>query len=359
MINWIDSLVVINGKGEEIKVSKSDLSDFVGMEGTTGIILKATLRLTNLKKRSITILKSENLRDIFETNKKLRLNKDICSIDLLNKEISSALGFENKYHLFVEYDNETGVFKKESYNNFYKLKNKAYSKIASEGYYLMESAKVFSESLEDIIFYLEEKKIPYFAYLASGVIFMCFKPTEQLKRYEALKFAKKLRGIISYGMGIGLTGKEFVEIGEKDLIRRIKNRHDPQNKLNINKIFDAKSIAKQIIEEKFEEKIEKEQVKEENAEEIKEEIEEKLIEEKAAGEIREEKPKEVEQEAQEIIDEVTEKQIEEKKEIERAFEGTGISDTQSEEENDIEEKSQEELKMNDNESKENKDNYIG
>jgi len=43
MINWIESLEVINGKGEHIKVAKSDFSDFVGMEGITGLIIKANL----------------------------------------------------------------------------------------------------------------------------------------------------------------------------------------------------------------------------------------------------------------------------------------------------------------------------
>jgi len=39
MMNWVESLEVINGKGELIKVPKSDLSEFIGMEGITGIIL--------------------------------------------------------------------------------------------------------------------------------------------------------------------------------------------------------------------------------------------------------------------------------------------------------------------------------
>lgn len=93
-MSWVESLEIIDGKGEQIKASKSDISDFVGMEGTTGIIIQATLRLTAKRKRTLTILKSDNLDFIINANKKLRLEHDISSIDFFNKQISSLLGFE-------------------------------------------------------------------------------------------------------------------------------------------------------------------------------------------------------------------------------------------------------------------------
>lgn len=240
MINWIDCLEVINGKGEEVKISKSDLSDFVGMEGTTGAIIKATLRVTNKKPRSITILKTQTLSDVFTANRKLRLKQDISSIDLLSKEMSLMLGLENKYHIFVETENEEGTFKDDSYLQFIKLKNKAYKKAASGGFIYMSNVKFLIDSLQDFLLYLEDKKIPYFSHLASGVVYPIFRSEQIEKMSEALKFAKRLRGRIAYNFGIGLTKKDSLEPGEIDLIKRIKNRYDSNWKLNKDKFIDYK-----------------------------------------------------------------------------------------------------------------------
>jgi FAD/FMN-containing dehydrogenase len=256
MISWIDSLEAINGKGDLIKVSKSDLSDFVGMEGTTGMITQAVLRLTNKKQKSITILKANTLQDVFIANKKLRLKQDVVSIDLVNKEISSLLGLENKYHLFIESENLEGTFKGENYEKFHKLKNSAYKKAANEGYYYMGNVKLLIDSLQDFLIYLDEKKILYFAHLASGTVFPLFRPEEIGKMEETLRFAKKLRAKIAYNFGIGLTKKDALEIGEIELIKRVKNRQDPQWKMNRDKLIDHRLMNSEI-KNKNEELLEK------------------------------------------------------------------------------------------------------
>jgi hypothetical protein len=244
VISWIDSLEVINGRGEQIHISKSDLSDFVGMEGTTGLIIRAVLRLTSKKNRSITILKINNLQDVFIANKKLRLKQDISAIDLLSPEISSLLGLEKKYHIFAEHDNPDGTFKEESYTKFIRLRNKFYKKAAMEGWHYMANAKFLIDSLQDFLIFLEEKNIPFLSNMASGTVFPLFKQIEMEKLQDALRFAKKLRAKIAYNFGIGLTKKDSLENGEIELIRRAKNRQDPEWKFNRDKLIDYKLIEK-------------------------------------------------------------------------------------------------------------------
>jgi FAD/FMN-containing dehydrogenase len=118
MINWVESLEIINGLGELKKISKSDIPEIVGMEGTTGIIVRAILRLTTQKERSISILKSPSLNEILKANKRLRLNQEVVSVDLIDRDISELLGLERKYHLIVEYESEAGLFKKAAYTKF-------------------------------------------------------------------------------------------------------------------------------------------------------------------------------------------------------------------------------------------------
>jgi FAD/FMN-containing dehydrogenase len=290
MINWLDSLEIINGLGEQIKVSKSDLGDFAGMEGTTGIIIKANLRLTNKKTHSLTILKSDSIDFILDANKKLRLESDSSGIDILSRQISNILGLENKYHIFVEYESEKGLFKKADYEKFMKLRDDAYPAIAKEGFYLLESIKVYADSLEDFLIYLEENNIPYFGHLATGVFYPCFHPSQKEKQFKTLKFAKKLKSSISYNFGFGLKNKEFVLPSDRELIKRIKFRHDAQNKFNLNKLISKPIEAKiELIEEERQEES-KEEEEEKQPEEIIDEIVEEQIEE-----AKEEKQEEAQQ----------------------------------------------------------------
>jgi FAD/FMN-containing dehydrogenase len=251
-MNWVESLDVINGKGEEMKIAHSDLSDFVGLEGTTGIIIQATLRLTNKKPKSLTILRANTLQDVFIANRKLRLKQDIVSIDLINPIISHLLGLEKKYHIFAEMDSLEGTFKNNDYEKFIKIKNKAYKKTATEGFVYMTNAKFLIDSLQDYLLYLEEKNIPYFAHLASGVVFPLFKSEETQKMEEATKFAKKLRGKLAYNFGVGLTKKDSLEFGEIELIKRAKKRHDPNCRLNKDKLIDCSILNKIEIEKNLE-----------------------------------------------------------------------------------------------------------
>jgi FAD/FMN-containing dehydrogenase len=239
ILSWTDSLEIIDGKGEQIKVAKSDLSDFIGMEGTTGIIIQASLRLTNKKQRSMTILKANTLQDAFIAGRKLKLKQDVCSIDLINPDIASTLGMEKKHYLFIELESNEGSFKGENYEKFIKQKNKAYKKAATElGCIYLSNIKFLVDSLQDFMIYLEENKIPYFSHMASGVVFPIFRHNQIDLMNETAKLAGKLKGKIAYNFGIGLTKKDSLEIGEKEIFRRVKNRNDPNWRFSRNKLVD-------------------------------------------------------------------------------------------------------------------------
>jgi hypothetical protein len=193
---------------------------------------------------------------------------------------------ENKYHLFIEYEGTAGFFKGEEYDRLIKIKNKAYFKLAEQGYYLLESIKIFSESMEDFIIFLEKNKSPYFSHLATGVFYILFMKGEEKQR-EVLDFAKRLKSVISYNTGYGMKNKEYVP--DKEIMRRVKLRHDPNSKFSKNKLIDFKIKKEDLF--KFNDK-------KENQIEL--------------GEPEKAKENKAENEAQEIIDNITEEQIREK-----------------------------------------------
>jgi len=239
MRNWVDSLEIVNGKGEIMNISKSESEDFIGFEGTTGIIVRAKLRLTSKKIRTLSIFKSDSIEDLLMLNKHLKLDQDISMLELFSKTTSKLLGLEEKYHLFAEFDGGKGKMKNEEYWKFIKLKEKAYLHIASNGNFLLEDPRIFSDNLLDFFVVLEENNIPYFCNSSSGIVFCCFKPNNQEKKKNILNLVKKLRGKVSDSLGFGITKKEFLEKSEIDIIKRVKARHDPFWKFNKNKLIDS------------------------------------------------------------------------------------------------------------------------
>jgi len=239
MRNWVDSLEIVNGKGEITNISKSDSGDFIGFEGTTGIIARAKLRLTRKKVRTLSIFKSDSIEDLLMLNKHLKLDQDISMLELFSKKTSKLLGLEEKYHLFAEFESSKGKMKNEEYQKFMKLKEKAYFNIASSGNILIEDPRIFIENLLDFFVVLEENNIPYFCNSSSGIVYCFFKKSEDDKKRNILMLVKKLRGKVSDNLGFGITKKEFLEKSEIDIIKRVKARHDPFWKFNKNKLVDS------------------------------------------------------------------------------------------------------------------------
>jgi len=298
MRNWVDSLEIVNGKGEIMHISKSDSGDFIGFEGTTGIIARAKLRLTNKKTRTLSIFKSDSIEDLLMLNRHLKLDQDISMLELFSKTTSKLLGFEEKYHLFAEFESSKGKMKNEEYWKFMKLKEKAYFYSALNGNFLLEDPRIFGDNLLDFFVVLEENNIPYFCNSSSGIVFCCFKPNDQEKKKNILNLVKKLRGKVSDSLGFGITKKEFLEKSEIDIIRRVKARHDPFWKFNRNKLIDSSFMN---VREAFGI----------NAENVGE------LEEKNKNEGKIEEDKSEQKKEQERIDDKPEKEKLEKKKIEK------------------------------------------
>ena len=282
--NWIDSLEVIDGKGELLNISKSDASDFVGMEGTNGIIVRAKLRLTTKKQRTISILRTDSVEQIIELGKKLKLDHEVSMFKLIGKKLSRLLGLQSKYHIFIEYESSKGTMREEKYEEFSRLLNKCYPCLASNDYPMLEDPRFFMDKIKDFFFYLEERDIPYFCNLGSGVVYCAFQDKEKEKKENTLEFVKRIRGRVSDSLGIGLTKKQFLDRTEIEIIKRIKARHDPQNKFNRNKLID---YTPEKTKEPVQEPSQNEEIQETKTPE---QIMEEFIEEQKIDEILSAKP---------------------------------------------------------------------
>src|SRR4030042_2386019 len=59
MKDWVEEIEFVDGRGEIRKIGKSEIVDVCGMEGITGIIISAVLKIFPKIKRSISIFQSE------------------------------------------------------------------------------------------------------------------------------------------------------------------------------------------------------------------------------------------------------------------------------------------------------------
>lgn len=237
MRDWIKEIEFVDGGGELVKTSKTDLTDVCGMEGITGIIVKVKLKVASKIKRSISVFQTNSLNEILSIARRLKSESDAVMLELFSRQVSKLLGLSEKYHLIVEFDSDRGKIKGREYKKIVKLKEKVYYVLSDEQYYNIENYKFFFDKLKEFILYLESKQIPYFGYLGSGVVYSFFKDGEETRKKEMIGLIKKIGGKIGEG-GIGIKRKDFLDDFEKKIIQRIKLRYDPFRKLNKGKIID-------------------------------------------------------------------------------------------------------------------------
>ncbi|MBI2630349.1 FAD-binding oxidoreductase [Candidatus Pacearchaeota archaeon] len=246
---WIIELEAVNGKGEVLKIKKSDLEDFSGMEGITGVIVSAKLKLEPKIKRTTSMFSIETLDSVAETAKKYKDNKEVSEIEILDKTTSSLLGLEEKYHLIVEFENEEGELKGKDYDYIMNLRDRAYPALANIGFSHIEDPEISFQKFKEFAEFLESERIPFFGHLGVGIIHPVFMQNQKNKIQRMFEVVKRFKGQITGEHGVGIIKKEFLDSINKKIIERIKNRHDPLCKMNCNKVINCGKKTEEKIEE--------------------------------------------------------------------------------------------------------------
>lgn len=238
--NWVEELEVIDGTRKVWKIKKKDIMNFVGKQGTTGIITKAKLKLTEpLKESTVSFLKLLNMNDVIEKIKELKIHSTLISLEYLNKKTAELLKLEPKDHLIAEFESGQGEIKdKEEIDKIFKLREEAYPAIAKEGYMTIEDPKIEDlENLSKLLNWLNFNDIPAFGHIGEGVLHPNFKEDQAEKIKEMFKKVKEYGGKITGEHGIGLTKKEFAPEKYKEIIKKLKQKYDPENHLNRGKLI--------------------------------------------------------------------------------------------------------------------------
>lgn len=235
---WINWLEIVNSRGETEKKAQTELSDYSGMEGITGVISKASLRLANKPlQHSADIISGEYIDKITDIVRELKRNPNVSMIEFLDKRVSEMIGLPFKYHLVVEFESEEGRLKGNEMTKLLETRDKVYPILAEKGYTRIEDPKILLDRFPKLFNYLESYEIPVFGHLSVGILHPCFSEKQEKLIPEIMQLTKRLSGQISGEHGIGLIKREFVEVNDKKLLTVIKKRIDPTNKFNSGKII--------------------------------------------------------------------------------------------------------------------------
>lgn len=236
--NWIEWIDIVDAKGRIQRKLKSEISDYIGLEGISGVIIRACLKITETKDRTASLISFDSFFSLIEKVKELKRNPDVSMIEFCDKTISQLIDFPNGYNLLVEFESLEGEYSGEEYFKLLAKRDMAYPLVAKLGYSHIEDPKLFLDKIYELMGWLENNKIPVFGHISVGILHPCFSKDQLKKIPDMMKIVKRLSGQISGEHGIGLLKKQFIEPQDKKLIYILKKRLDPENKFNPGKVVD-------------------------------------------------------------------------------------------------------------------------
>jgi glycolate oxidase len=235
--NWVKWIEIVDGEGNLHRKGATELSDYAGMEGITGVIVKACLKLSPLKKRTASLLTVDNAEDIVSIVRNLKRESNVSMVEFLDKIVSKGLSLGESHHLIIEYEDSTGSLEGEEYHKLLALRDRVYPFVAGEGYIRIEDPKIMIDRFPKLLSWIESKRVPVFGHLGVGILHPCFNHDQEKLIPEMMKLVKRLGGHISGEHGIGVLKKPFVEFNDKKILENIKKRTDPTNKFNVGKVI--------------------------------------------------------------------------------------------------------------------------
>ena len=241
---WVRWVEVVDSEGKVSKKGMTELSDYVGMEGITGVIVRACLNLYPIMDRSASLVSLDSLEEVIALVRKLKRRRDVSMIEFLDRQISAGVGFSSSgddsavgYHLIVEYEGDAGKLTGDDYEKVMKMRDDVYPFVAGEGYTRIEDPKILTDKFPKLMRWLEVKGIPTFGHIGVGIIHPCFNVEQERFVPEMMKLVNRLGGQVSGEHGIGLLKRGFVEINDQKILRNVKKRTDSRDKFNGGKVI--------------------------------------------------------------------------------------------------------------------------
>lgn len=239
---WIEEIEAVDGKNIiHTYNEKKDIMKFVGMEGITGIITKAKLKLVKkIKDYSMSVFSFIKLKDIIKKMKIELNNPHLLSIEYIDDIIAPKIGLEKKHYLIAEYDHKDhgSIKDKKKIDEIMQIRENIGPIMTSEGHSIMEDPNIPENNVQEFLKWLNDRRIPTFGHIGIGTLHPRFKQGQEKQIEEMFAKVINLSGSASGEHGIGLTKKKYISDERKKEIIELKEKYDPDKILNINKVLE-------------------------------------------------------------------------------------------------------------------------
>ena len=233
VIDWLLEIEVVDGTGKYHKLTGDAIRHFAGLEGSTGIISSAKLRLETPEKRSFSMI-NFNTIDAMSDYLGERSTNPIRT-DFLDEITSEVLGFEPKLHLIEVHPEGAGKLDDDELKLLENMHEALDWKLKKKGYSIIEAPSIPADSIEKMIYWLRKNSVPSYAHFGSNIFLCYFK--ENSREIDSFRQAViNMKGNLAYGFGFGLKYKDLIPVNDKKNIAFLKATYDPKNIMNRGKM---------------------------------------------------------------------------------------------------------------------------
>jgi len=239
MENWVQELEVVDGTGRTYTTSTATMKNFIGLEGSTGIIVSAKLKLLpQPPAKTSSIVAFNTMSAMMGRVEQIEKNPHILSIEYFDERTSALLDLGQALHIIVEYDDESGVIKvPEEVKKIDELKEKVRHLLIRNHYSQKEDPKIPMENRGKFLHWLNKLEVPCFGHLKHGVFYPHFKEFSKQPE-EIYDIVEKLSGEVIGDCGVGIKRKKFLSKAKTEKFLILKNEYDPQRILNRGVLVD-------------------------------------------------------------------------------------------------------------------------
>ncbi len=303
---WVAGLKVVTGTGQLLELNPGGLMKdntgyplhelFIGSEGTLGVVVEATMRLTNLPEQlEVMVLGHNNLNDVLSTLKHFHKTIDLVAFETFdNSALEKVVNIQNiprpfesqtPFYSLIEFESKDEIIQEKIMQVFQSAMESGWivdgvlSQNEVQRKQLWRCREDISETLSHITpsykydisvpvtaipeFYakadallknqLQDFEIVWYGHVGDGNLHInILKPDDmettvfqtlcEKQNRELFVLLQSFKGSISAEHGIGLLKKPYLHFTRTDteigIMRQIKKVFDPKGVMNPGKIFD-------------------------------------------------------------------------------------------------------------------------
>ena len=229
-------LELLDGSGKTHKIT--DLS-VVGSEGIYGFITKIKLMLVEYPEQiSLNVFEFDNLDELLEIIFDLKNNSRVTALEFIDKQSSKLLELEEKYHLIVEYDDDSGDIKtKKEIEDVWTLREGLRTVFGELQLDIIEDPFIPDDKLKEFIEWSEIHDVPCFGHIGVGILHLQFKSSQNKLIDKMLRMVISFGGDVTGEHGYGTLKSKFLNKIDKNNILAIKKKYDPHHIMNLKKVI--------------------------------------------------------------------------------------------------------------------------